>query len=263
MNFTKMEGLGNDYIYIDTINQKFDLNYSDLAKKFSNRNFGVGSDGIILIEKSEIADFKMRIFNKDGSEAEMCGNGIRCVGKYVYDNNLTDKLNLTIETKSGIKYLNLIIQNNEVSEVIVDMGKATLNRKISLNILDNNFNLDYISIGNPHAVCITDLDINKYGNIIENDSNFINRTNVEFVKIIDKNNIEVSVWERGVGETLACGTGACAAFFSCYINNLVDNEVNVILKGGVLVIKIENDHIYMKGPCNLVYEGKIKEIRLI
>lgn len=274
IKFTKMHGLGNDYVYIDAINQKIE-NKSELAKYISDRHFGVGSDGLILICKSKIADFKMQMFNSDGSEAEMCGNGIRCVGKFVYDKGLTKKTKLKIETLSGIKLLDLIVENDEVIKVKVDMGEPILEHKkipvicedniknnLNLKVLDKNFVFTCVSMGNPHAVTfindeVKNLDVQKYGKIIENLDAFPQRTNVEFINIVDKNNVSMRVWERGAGETLACGTGACASVVASVINEYTSRKVFVHLLGGILEIEWsnENNHVYMTGPAVTVFEG--------
>ena len=267
LEFTKMQGLGNDYIYIDAINQKVE-NREKLAKKLSDRHFGIGSDGLILIEKSKKADFKMSIYNKDGSKAEMCGNGIRCVGKYVYDKGLTTKTNLKIETKAGIKLLELKIEKGKVKTVKVDMKKPIIEKKIKLKIEDKEFILTCVSMGNPHAVIILgkdekleELEIEKYGKQIEENPIFPNKTNVEFVKVKDTNHIKMRVWERGTGETLACGTGACATAVACNIEGLTKNAVTVELLGGNLEIEWnkENNHVYMTGEAKSVFEGKWEE----
>lgn len=282
MKFTKMHGLGNDYVYVDcTKNKEVIENPSELSIVVSDRHFGIGSDGLILICDSDKCDFKMRIFNADGSEAEMCGNGIRCVGKYVYDYGLTKKKEVSIETLGGIKILKLNVEDNEVKSAIVDMGKPKLDsddiinfreennlRKVNLDVLDRNFDFTFISMGNPHAVTIVDnvdeIDVDKYGKIIENDSHFPARTNVEFVEIIDKDNIKMRVYERGAGITLACGTGACASTTACYFNGLINNKVKVNLIGGNLNITYDKDdeHIYMEGPATKVFDGEIKEINI-
>ncbi len=274
IKFTKMHGLGNDYVYIDAINQKIE-NKSELAKYISDRHFGVGSDGLILICKSKIADFKMQMFNSDGSEAEMCGNGIRCVGKFVYDKGLTKKTKLKIETLSGIKLLDLIVENDEVIKVKVDMGEPILEHKkipvicedniknnLNLKVLDKNFSFTCVSMGNPHAVTfindeVKNFDVQKYGKIIENLDAFPQRTNVEFINIVDKNNVSMRVWERGAGETLACGTGACASVVASVINEYTSRKVFVHLLGGILEIEWsdENNHVYMTGPAVTVFEG--------
>ena len=273
MKFTKMHGLGNDYVYIDCTGNKniFD-NPSELSKKISDRHFGVGSDGLILIKDSNICDFRMQMFNADGSEAEMCGNGIRCVGKYVYDFGLTDKSDITIETKAGVKKLKLNVENNKVKTVTVDMGEPILNKEeipfvsdskfVELKVLDREFVFTPVSMGNPHAITfIKDLDtfdIDKYGKIVESDKHFPNKTNVEFIEILDKNNIKMRVYERGTGETLACGTGASASVVASYLNNLTDRNVNVKLRGGILNINYNEDgHVYMTGEATTVFNGEI------
>ena len=226
IKFTKMEGLGNDYVYMDAINQKIE-NRSELARFVSNRNLGIGSDGLILIEKSEVADFKMTMFNSDGSQAEMCGNGIRCVAKFVYDKGMTDKTTLKIETLAGIKILELNVEDGKVKTVRVDMGEPILEaekipvistekpvKNLILKAQDKEFRFTCVSMGNPHAITIVDdtesFDVKKYGEELEVNKAFPRRANVEFVQIVDKNTIKMRVWERGAGETLACGTGACA-----------------------------------------------------
>lgn len=276
LKFTKMEGLGNDYVYMDAINQNIE-NISELAKKVSDRHFGIGSDGLILICKSEMADFKMRMFNSDGSEAEMCGNGIRCVGKYVYDKGLTNKTNLSIETLAGIKYLVLNVENDKVKTVKVDMGEPILEPKkipvlseekivqnLELKAVDKNFKFTCVSMGNPHAITIVDnvaeFDIEKYGKVLEVDKVFPQRTNVEFIEIIDDEHVKMRVWERGAGETLACGTGACATAVACALNNLTQRNVKVELLGGILEINWneKDNHVYMTGPAVTVFEGYIE-----
>ncbi len=276
LKFTKMEGLGNDYVYMDAINQNIE-NISELAKKVSDRHFGIGSDGLILICKSEMSDFKMRMFNSDGSEAEMCGNGIRCVGKYVYDKGLTNKTNLSIETLAGIKYLVLNVENDKVKTVKVDMGEPILEPKkipvlseekivqnLELKAVDKNFKFTCVSMGNPHAITIVDnvaeFDIEKYGKVLEVDKVFPQRTNVEFIEIIDDEHVKMRVWERGAGETLACGTGACATAVACALNNLTQRNVKVELLGGILEINWneKDNHVYMTGPAVTVFEGYIE-----
>ena len=271
IEFTKMHGLGNDYIYIDMTNkQKNNIEENELpqiARFLSNRHFGIGGDGIILIEKSEIADFKMRIFNSDGTEAEMCGNGIRCFAKYIYENGLTKRENLKIETLAGIKEIKLIKNDkNKIEKIEVNMGIPKIEEKIRLKILDKEFEITNISMGNPHAVIFVDdvekVDLEKYGPVIENNKYFPNRTNVEFVEILDKNLVKMRVWERGAKETYACGTGACAVVVAGYINNLNKRKVKVLLKGGELEInwKEKTNEIYMTGIATEVFKGKIKVI---
>ena len=275
IKFTKMQGLGNDYVYMDAIHQKIE-NESSLAQFVSNRHFGIGSDGLILICKSDIADFKMRMFNSDGSEAEMCGNGIRCVGKFVYDKGLTDKTTVTIETLAGIKTLELNTKDGKVETVKVDMGEPILNPKeipvisdeepvknLMLEAEGRKFKFTCVSMGNPHAITEVEdtekFDVEKYGKVLEIDKTFPNKTNVEFIQIVDKNHVKMRVWERGAGETLACGTGACATAVACYLNGKTDRNVEVELLGGKLYIEWneENNHIYMTGPAVTVFEGML------
>ena len=284
IKFTKMEGIGNDYVYIDCTKREL-KNKTELAKILSRRHFGVGSDGLILIEESKIADFKMQIFNVDGSEAEMCGNGIRCVGKYVYDKGLTDKTTLNIETLAGIKILNLNVEDGKVKTVRVDMGEPILDYKLipardgkiykskdGIKFYKVNININYdlkeltcVSMGNPHGVDFTNnidkLDLKKVGSLIEKDEHFPNKVNAEFIEIINKNNIKMRVWERGVGETLACGTGACASVVASILNGYTDRTVTVELLGGKLDIEWnkEDNHVYMTGPAKTVFEGTIDE----
>lgn len=253
---------------------------SQIVCRLSDRNFGIGSDGVILIENSNLADFKMRIFNQDGSEAQMCGNGIRCVGKYVYDKGLTNEEELTIETLAGIKKLQLVCDNKVCSKVCVDMGEPAfknedlptfldekVTKDLNLEVETGVFRFTLVSMGNPHAVTfvenISKIPLEKYGPIVENDSIFPNRINVEFVEIKDKSHIKMRVWERGSGETLACGTGACAAVVAGGVNGYLDNEVKVELLGGTLRIKWDrNNHVYMTGDAKTVFEGEIENIRI-
>ena len=284
INFTKMEGLGNDYVYINCT--KHDIsNASQLAKIISDRHFGIGSDGLILIKNSKKADFRMQMFNSDGTEAEMCGNGIRCVGKYVFDKGLTDKTTLKIETLAGIKKLKLNVENGKVKTVKVDMGEPILENnlipikdgkiykskdeiqfyKVNIEIDGDLKELTCISMGNPHSIVFTKdierLNIEKYGPIIEVDSHFPNKVNVEFIEIIDKHNIKMRVWERGTGETLACGTGACASVVASVLNEYTERNVTVELLGGKLDIEWnkEDNHVYMTGPAKIVFEGQLDE----
>lgn len=279
IKFTKMHGLGNDYVYVDCTSKSGETikNESELAKFISDRHFGVGSDGLILICDSKVADFKMRMFNYDGSEAEMCGNGIRCVGKFVYDKGLTQKQEITIETLAGTKKLQLNVEKQKVSTVKVDMGEPILEpekipviseenvvKNLKLKALDREFKFTCVSMGNPHAIAIIDdvreFDIEKYGPILENDEHFPKRANIEFIELVDKNKIKMRVWERGAGETLACGTGACASVVACNLNNYIEKQATVELLGGDLYIEWnENNHIYMTGPAVTVFEGSIEE----
>ena len=258
MKFTKMQGLGNDYLYIYG---EVPENVFSLAKKYSDRHFGVGSDGLIYISPSRVADFKMRIFNADGSEAKMCGNGIRCVGKYVYEKGYTDKTELTVETLSGIKTLNLTVVYGKVKTVSVDMGKTIVQDEITLTAADKDFTATPVSVGNPHLVVFTDgvenFPIEKYGKILEKHPSFPDGVNVEFAEIKD-GYIRMRVWERGSGITLACGTGACASVSAAVKKGLVkENEfITVKLDGGELQIKYTDDNITMTGGAEFVAEGE-------
>lgn len=279
LNFTKMTGLGNDYIYVDCTSGVKLKNIPELTKRISDRHFGIGADGLILIDKPENSnsDFKMRIFNSDGSEAEMCGNGIRCVAKLIHDNELSNKDKISIETLAGIKKVKILEdEDGKCNEVIVDMGEPIFqdnnipydlyepfNKNLILDVGEEKMRFTVVSMGNPHAVTfVQDLEnipIEKIGPMIENNPIFPNRTNVEFAQVIDKNNIKVRVWERGVGETFACGTGACAAVVAGGINGYTDENVSVNLRGGELKIEWGKDnHIYMQGPATTVYEGRIE-----
>ena len=277
LQFTKMHGLGNDYVYMDAINQKIE-NRSELAKFVSNRHFGIGSDGLILICPSEKADFRMQMFNQDGSEAEMCGNGIRCVGKFVYDKGLTNKETITVETLAGIKTLVMTAKNGKIETARVDMGEPILEpekipviskenpvKNLKLNEEDKEFNFTCVSMGNPHAVTFIKEDVNKfdickYGAKLEVNEAFPKKANIEFINVIDNKTLKMRVWERGAGETLVCGTGACASTVAAILNGYTSREVTVHLLGGDLKIKWdENDnHVYMTGPATTVFEGKIE-----
>ncbi|MEN8907500.1 MAG: diaminopimelate epimerase [Clostridiales bacterium] len=276
MKFTKMQGIGNDYIYVNCFDEKID-NPSELSIKLSNRNFGIGSDGLVLIMPSQNADFKMRMFNSDGSESEMCGNAIRCVGKYVFDNKLTTNTKISIETLAGLKYLMLIVESGFVTKVRVDMGVPILEsnmipiifdkeRFISEEILINkkNYKFTGVSVGNPHVVTYTDQNlkdimIEKVGPEVEYNKIFPNKTNVEFVRVLDRKTLEMRVWERGTGETLACGTGACAVLVSSVLNDFSERIATVKLLGGDLLIEWnkDNNHVYMTGAAVEVFKGEI------
>lgn len=254
-------------------------NYPELSIKLSDRHFGIGADGIITISKSDKADFFMQIYNADGSKGEMCGNGIRCVGKYVYDNKLTYKTKLSIETLAGIKYLDLNVVDGKVETVKVNMGNAMLHDGTpvdkdkcihKLNILDKEFEVMDVSMGNPHTIIfvpeITDELVHVYGPLIEKNEFYPNRTNVEFIKVIDESTIEMRVLERGSGETFACGTGASASAVAYLLKYNLDNEVRVKLLGGDLLIKWDKDNnlVYMDGPATKVFDGEFlkKERRI-
>ena len=275
MKFTKMNGCGNDYVYINGFVEKVE-NPKELAKKVSDRHFGIGSDGLILIVPSDKADFCMRMFNADGSEGEMCGNGIRCVAKYVYDHKMTDKTEISVETKAGIKYLDLMVEDEKVTKVKVDMGEPILEpKKIPVRsekkrvvnepiaVAEKTWNMTCVSMGNPHAVVFVEdtgsLEIEKYGPLFENHELFPNRTNTEFVQILNRNEINMRVWERGSGETLACGTGTCASVVACILNGYTDEKVLVHLLGGDLEIEYEKttNHVFMTGPAETVFEGEL------
>lgn len=273
MKFTKMHGLGNDYIYINCLEQSIE-EPEILAVQMSRQHFGVGSDGLILIEQSDCADCKMRIFNADGSEAEMCGNGIRCIGKYIYENRIVKKPEIFVETKAGIKKLTLLLEGERVKQVKVCMGEPIWEAKripvrmkyspvafCPITIGTATFVLHAVSIGNPHGVIfqeeLDDEIVQIYGPLLEKHSVFPRHANIEFVKVIDENHIQVKVWERGSGETLACGTGACAAAVVCANCGYTNREVEVQLPGGTLQIEWneKNNCIYMTGPAEEVFEG--------
>ena len=263
MRFTKMHGLGNDYLYVYGEVPK---NIEQLSIKLSERHFGAGSDGMIYICSSEVADFKMRIFNADGSEAKMCGNGIRCVGKYVYDKGYTDKTNLDIETLSGIKKLSLTVSNGKVKSVSVNMGKAEVSEEINLPVGLTDIMCTPVSMGNPHAVTfvksIDEAPLYELGPQIEHHSDFPGGVNAEFVEVLDQSTLRMRVWERGSGVTMACGTGACASAAAAIHHGYCsfDSDISVILDGGTLKIKIAPDYtVTMTGPAEFVYEGETIE----
>ena len=275
MKFTKMHGLGNDYVYVNCFEEKID-NPPAVARFVSDRHFGIGSDGLIMINPSKTADFEMEMYNADGSRGEMCGNGIRCVAKYVYDYGLTDKTQISVETLGGIKYLDLTVEDGKVSLVKVDMGKPELEAdRIPIisereQVIDEPIEVDGkeyhmtgVSMGNPHTVIYVDdvkgLDLEKIGPKFENHKRFPKRINTEFVHCIDRQTVEMRVWERGSGETLACGTGACAVAVSSILNNLTDTQVTVKLLGGDLQIEWdrEKDRVFMTGPATVVFDGVI------
>lgn len=270
-----MHGLGNDYVYVNCFEEKID-NPPAVARFVSDRHFGIGSDGLIMINPSKTADFEMEMYNADGSRGEMCGNGIRCVAKYVYDYGLTDKTQISVETLGGIKYLDLTVEDGKVSLVKVDMGKPELEAdRIPIisereQVIDEPIEVDGkeyhmtgVSMGNPHTVIYVDdvkgLDLEKIGPKFENHERFPKRINTEFVHCIDRQTVEMRVWERGSGETLACGTGACAVAVSSILNNLTDTQVTVKLLGGDLQIEWdrEKDRVFMTGPATVVFDGVI------
>jgi len=256
-----MHGLGNDYLYVFG---EVPENIKDLSIKMSDRHFGAGSDGMIYISKSEVADFKMRIFNADGSEAKMCGNGIRCVGKYVYDKGYTDKTKISVETLSGIKYLTLKIMGSSVDSVTVDMGNGVFEGETTCHVATDITGYK-VSMGNPHFVTFVDDALNvalcDVGPTIEHYFEFPDGVNAEFVEVISRNELRMRVWERGSGITMACGTGACASALASVKKNYCDynTPIKVILDGGVLEITIkDNDSVFMQGPATCVYEAEIK-----
>lgn len=277
MKFTKMHGTGNDYIYVNGFEERIE-NPSEFAIKYSDRHKGIGSDGLVIILPSEVCDFRMQMFNADGSEAEMCGNASRCIGKYVYDKGLTSKTEITLETLAGIKILKLFVgKDNKVEKVTVDMGEPILESKLIPTIFDgdktvnkplefNNgikYNVTTVSMGNPHAIIFTEgvlnLDLPNIGPIIENSSYFPNRINTEFVEKKTDDLLVMRVWERGSGETMACGTGACATVVASVLNGVSNRKTTVRLLGGDLEIEWneENNHVYLTGEAVTVFEGKI------
>ena len=275
MKFTKMHGIGNDYVYVNCFEESV-KNPAEVSKFVSDRHFGIGSDGLILISPSAIADFRMNIYNADGSQAEMCGNGIRCVAKYVYDYGLTDKTEISVETLAGIKYLRLKVENGKVASVEVNMGAPILEPKeipvaveespvvnVPVEVKGKIYHMTCVSMGNPHAIIfmnnVKDLDIAAIGPYFENHTVFPKRTNTEFVEVLDRNTVNMRVWERGSDETLACGTGACATTVACILNDKTENEVTVHLLGGDLKIRWDREanQVYMTGPATVVFDGEI------
>lgn len=277
MKFIKMQGCGNDYVYIDCLKEKVE-NEKEAAVLLSNRHFGVGADGLILIKKGTAADFEMVMYNPDGSRGEMCGNAIRCVARYVYDSGYVDSARFTVESMGKVKIIELFLNGNDVEGAKVNMGEPILNaadvpvnfnlqRVVNqpVNIGGRDFNMTCVSMGNPHAVMFIgesprEFNLEKFGPLFENDKMFPNRVNAEFARVINKNEIEMRVWERGTGETLACGTGACAVAVAAMLCGYADNEVTVHLTGGDLKINwsgSESDPVYMTGPAEYVFTGEI------
>lgn len=274
LRFTKVHGLGNDFILVDCYKENIDIKKApDLAVKMCSRCFGIGADGLVLLIPSNQVDARMRIFNSDGSEAEMCGNAIRCVAKYMYEHDMIKKGTLKVETLAGIIIPELILENGQVKSVRVDMGEPTLERSgipmagppgpvvgEPLAVGDLRFNITAVSMGNPHCVIfVPDADsvsLREIGPSIEKHVSFPRKTNVEFVQVLNRDEVIMKVWERGAGETLACGTGACAAAVACALNGLTGRKVTVRLKGGDLLIEwAENNHVYMTGPAAEVFTG--------
>ena len=277
MKFTKMQGIGNDYVYVNCFKEKVE-DPREAAIKVSDRHFGIGSDGLILIKPSEVADFQMDMYNADGSRGAMCGNGIRCVAKYVYDYGLTDKTSVSVETASGIKYLDLTVKNGKVVLVKVNMGAPILEAaKIPvvsekeqvinepLLVDGKEYRITGVSMGNPHAITYIDdvkgLDIEKIGPKFEFHPAFPDRVNTEFAKVLDDHTVEMRVWERGSGETLACGTGACAVAVASILAGHTEDEVEVELLGGCLQIRWdrEKNRVFMTGPAVEVFSGEYEE----
>ena len=277
MLFTKMHGISNDYVYVNGFKESV-ANPSDVAVKVSDRHTGIGSDGLVLILPSDSCDFRMRMFNSDGSEAEMCGNASRCVGKYVYDNGLTDKTRVSLETKAGVKILNLHLgTDGKVNTVTVDMGEPVLTPRLvpvvsnlpqvvgqPIQVLGTDYKFTAVSMGNPHAVVFLDesvenFPLEKVGPSFENHELFPHRTNTEFVNVIDRQILRMRVWERGAGETMACGTGACATAVAAILNGLSERKVTVRLNGGDLLIEWDevSNHVFMTGGATTVFSGSI------
>lgn len=276
MKFTKMQAYGNDYVYIDAINQTIE-NVNELAKFVSNRHFAIGSDGMVLICSSEVADFRMRMFNPDGTEGEMCGNALRSMSKYVYDHQLTNKTNLTIETLGGIQHVELFVENGQAVNIRANIGNPVLDtKKIPVNtdlpefveqkvsVLDKEFNITAVSWGNPHCVMFVDdvanLDVRKYGKEIEYKTDlFPNKTNVTFAQVVTPDYIKIREWERGTGETIGCGTGCCTAVTAAVITGRTNRKVQVEQIGGVLEVEWDETtgNMFMKGPSHTVFESEI------
>ena len=284
MKFTKMHGCGNDYVYVDCTKEVIP-NISETAIRVSDRHFGIGSDGLILIKASDVADFEMDMYNADGSRGKMCGNGIRCVAKYVYDHGLTDKTTITVNTLSGIKTLKLTVEDGKVSKVRVDMGEPELipaqvpvkasvlgladDRREAivaepLEIKGRSYDITCVSMGNPHCITfigedVRDFPLEEVGPVFEKHELFPERVNTEFINVIDKDHMRMRVWERGSGETLACGTGACAVAVASYLNGFTGRSVDIELLGGHLEVVYDEktNHVFMTGPATEVFSGEI------
>ena len=278
MKFTKMQGCGNDYVYVDGSKEKIDLEKKpEIVRSLSDRHFGIGGDGVIFINPAEDADFEMEMYNADGTRSEMCGNGIRCVAKYVYDKGLTDKEELCIVSAGKKKYITLTIEDGKAVMVRVNMGAPELcaekvpvksekeqvvDEPITVN--GKEYRMTCVSMGNPHAVVFMDdvenLEIEKVGPFFENHEVFPNRTNTEFVRVIDRNTVQMRVWERGTGETLACGTGTCATVVACVLNGLTEDEVTVKVLGGEILVHWDREEnlVYMTGPATHVFDGEVE-----
>ena len=277
MKFTKMQGCGNDYVYINGFTEHIPQEKKpEIVRAISDRHFGIGSDGAIFINPAKEADFEMEMYNADGTRSEMCGNGMRCVGKYVYDYGLTNQTEFSVVSAGKIKYLTLTLENDKASLIRVNMGSPILKPdevpvlakgdaviKEPIKVLDKEYEMTCVSMGNPHAVIFVEdtssFPVNEIGPYFENHCRFPNRTNTEFVKVLDRNNVQMRVWERGTGETLACGTGCCATAVACILNGLTDEEVTVHVLGGKIKIfwDRESNLVYMTGPAETVFEGEI------
>ncbi len=277
LNFTKMHGCGNDYIYFNCFEQEI-ADTEALAIRLSDRHFGVGGDGIVLICPSDIADAKMRMFNADGSEGKMCGNATRCIGKYMYDRGLIDRPEMTLETLSGIKILNMTVEDGAVASVTVDMGKAILPPaeiptkfegetavSVPLTVDGTQYAVTCVSMGNPHCIVFMDEDVNaldlpRIGPSFENHDMFPERINTEFIRVIDDHTLQMRVWERGSGETLACGTGSCAAAVAAVLNGFCPKgeDITIHLRGGDLRIRYTDEAVFLNGPATFVFEGSVE-----
>lgn len=276
MKFTKMHGLGNDYVYVNCFRENVE-NPSEVSKMVSDRHFGIGSDGLILIKPSDVADFRMDMYNADGSQAEMCGNGIRCVGKYVYDYGLTDKTSVSVETLAGIKYLDFQVEHGKVDQITVDMGKPELKAELvpvvseqeqvineTIHAAGKDWKMTAVSMGNPHCVIfieepVKDFPLEEVGPQFESHERFPKRVNTEFIQVLDRKTVNMRVWERGSGETMACGTGACASAVAAILCGYTEDEITLHLLGGDLKVRWdrEEDRVYMTGPATVVFDGEI------
>ena len=275
MKFTKMQGIGNDYIYVNAFEEHVD-DPGALSARISDRHFGVGADGLVLIGPSDAADFRMRMFNADGSEGDMCGNASRCIGKYVYDRGLTDKTRVTLETRAGIKVLELTVEGGQVRSVRVDMGAPRINgeevpcllgtgvvRRAPVTVLGRTFEVTPVCTGNPHGVILLDepverFELAKYGPALETHPAFPKKANIEFVNVLSKDRLRMRVWERGSGITLACGTGSCAALVAAHLCGVCGRQATVLLDGGELVDEWDEatGHVFMTGPAAFVFDGE-------
>ena len=278
IQFTKMHGCGNDYVYINGFTQHVPQEQkSDFVRFASDRHFGIGSDGVIFINPSNEADFEMEMFNADGSRSEMCGNGIRCVAKYVHDKGLTDQTQFSIISGGQVKYMDLTVENEKTTLVKVDMGEPILSARLvpvrseneqvvdeEINVQEESYRMTCVSMGNPHAVVfwedVKNMDIEAIGPYFENHERFPRRTNTEFVEVLDSSHVKMRVWERGTGETLACGTGCCATAVACVLNKKTGRHVTVQVLGGEVIIDWdkETNHVFMTGPADFVFDGEIE-----